>query len=159
METVTDIFYMLPNKYLSVEVIKKCWISEYTLSGLIRHDAKSYKCFLFLNFLGFTSRQFLKLSYFRVCFLKSIPCGPSMVDYPETSAAGFLQVSKFFISLIFFFKIRKTAAEVSDRFLTGFWRFPDNPSLTDHTVVWLNENRANWDCILWFIWHYLNLFM
>ena len=55
--------------------------------------------------------------------LISIPCGPLMMDYPETSgnlpetsAAGFWQVSEFFIIVIFFFKIRKPAAEVSGRF-------------------------------------------
>ena len=43
---------------------------EYTQSGLIRNDVKSHQCFLFLNFLGFTSGHFLKKSYSRVCFVK-----------------------------------------------------------------------------------------
>ena len=43
---------------------------KYTQSGLIRNDVKSHQCFLFLNFLGFTSGHFLKISYFRVCFVK-----------------------------------------------------------------------------------------
>ena len=78
----------------------------------------------------------------------NIPCGPSILDYPETSG-----------------NLRKPAAEVFGRFPDsfirkknlkkkiilikdseicrkpprpvpgGFQRFPDNPSLTDHTVV------------------------
>ena len=43
---------------------------SYAQSVLIRNDAKSHYCFLFLNFLGVTSGHFLKISYFRVCFVK-----------------------------------------------------------------------------------------
>ena len=41
-----------------------------------------------------------------------------MMDYPETSG-----------------NLRKPAAEVSGRFPEVSSRFPDNPSLTDHTVI------------------------
>ena len=46
------------------------------------------------------------------------PCGPSMMEYPETSGNP-----------------PKPAAVVSGR-------FPDNPSLTDHTVVESQSNSA-----------------
>ena len=81
-----------------------------------------------------------------------IPCGPSMMDYPETCwkpagnlrgrfPAGLRQVSGRFPD--FEKKItltknsetcRKPAAEVYGRFPEVSGRFPDNASLTDHMV-------------------------
>ena len=70
----------------------------------------------------------------------SIPCGPSMMDYPETSGnlcgrfpAGyriFLLMKFLFILITNLETCRKPPRPV----FGGFRRFPDNPSLTDYTV-------------------------
>jgi hypothetical protein len=61
-------------------------------------------------------------------------CPETSGNLPETSTAGFQQVSELFNSVIFFFKIRKPAGHLQRMFPAGFRRFPDNTSLTDHTV-------------------------
>jgi hypothetical protein len=64
-----------------------------------------------------------------------VPCGPSMMDYPETSGnqpqrflAGLRQVSKVFICMTFFskfFLLIEKFGNLPETFAAGFRRFPE----------------------------------
>ena len=64
--------------------------------------------------------------------LEYLPCGPSMMDYPETcwrppesGCGGFRQVSEFFISLILFSNFNKKRRKPARTAVAGFRRFPE----------------------------------
>ena len=86
--------------------------SKYSTIGVLSgpHEMLIYICL-------YSSKNFavIDLNFRRL--QKYVPCGPSMTDCLETSG-----------------NLPETYCGGFWRFPVGFQRFPDNPSLTDHTV-------------------------
>ena len=87
-----------------------------------------------MTYLGYMAQCSDGVHFNKFLRKKNVPCG--LMDYLETSedlrkTAGF---RIFFINKKTFEKIRKPAGNLRDPFPGFSRRFPDNPSLTDHTV-------------------------
>ena len=115
----------------------------------ISHIDRSHFLFVFFWRIEDTInyfRDFLIFTALYYCLL--IPCGPSMMDYPEThrkpletGRSGFWQVSelffinkKFFKNKIVLIKSPETCRKPPQSFFGGFRLFPDNWRTTRYTA-------------------------